>query len=460
MNQVTKAKSYIIAEVDKYQQKIRNSPNEYTMYGQWLEEDIPRIREEAAKLGANAILAVSMAVARARSVSEKRSLYLSLASQYEQPSPTLLPVPMAVLIEAGVHSDAGLAFQEFMVMPLGAHLAEGRRLTARLLAQVDADYAKLTPADRHGWAKAMEAAALKRGGDTVISVTAQVQDVRSEDVMVTSNGFEGGSESTAYVAYVQLTAQDEGDRRPMGFSYLVGLNRKDLPAPESVGVQAAERALAMFGGKKVKTETLPIIVENRNGGRLLNALLQAMSGRAVQQKQSFLAEKRGQKIGSELLTLVDDPLIPKGLGSRLFDADGIAARRRTMIDAGVLKEFYVDWYYSRKLGWEPTTGGPSNLIIPPGKRSVAAIMKDLGRGVLITDFIGGNANSTTGDASMGIIGTLFDKGEPVQPVAEMNIAGNTLDLWGKLVEVADDPWPYSAMRLPSLAFRDVVVSGL
>ena len=328
------------------------------------------------------------------------------------------------------------------------------------LAQVDADYAKLTPADRHGWAKAMEAAALKRGGDRVISATAQVQDVRSEDVMVTSNGFEGGSESTAYVAYVQLTAQDEGDRRPMGFSYLVGLNRKDLPAPETVGVQAAERALAMFGGKKVKTETLPIIVENRNGGRLLNALLQAMSGRAVQQKQSFLAEKRGQKVGSELLTLVDDPLIPKGLGSRLFDADGIAARRRTMIDAGVLREFYVDWYYSRKLGWEPTTGGPSNLIIPPGKRNVAAIMKDLGRGVLITDFIGGNANSTTGDASMGIIGTLFDKGAPVQPVAEMNIAGNTLDLWGKLVEVADDPWPYSAMRLPSLAFRDVVVSGL
>jgi PmbA protein len=328
------------------------------------------------------------------------------------------------------------------------------------LAQVDADYAKLTPADRHQWAKAMEAAALKRGGDKVISATAQVQDVRSEDVMLSSNGFEGGSESTAYVAYVQLTAQDAGDRRPMGFSYLVGLNRKDLPAPETVGVQAAERALAMFGGKKVKTETLPIIVENRNGGRLLNALLQAMNGRAVQQKQSFLADKRGQKVGSELLTLVDDPLIPKGLGSRLFDGDGIAARRRTMIDAGVLKEFYVDWYYSRKLGWEPTTAGPSNLIIPPGKRAVAAIMKDLGRGVLITDFIGGNANSTTGDASMGIIGTLFDKGVPAQPVAEMNIAGNTLDLWGRLIEVADDPWPYSSMRLPSLVFSDVVVSGL
>ena len=87
-------------------------------------------------------------------------------------------------------------------------------------------------------------------------------------------------------------------------------------------------------------------------------------------------------------------------------------------------------------------------------------MKDLGRGVLVTDFIGGNANSTTGDSSVGIIGTLFDKGEPVQPVAEMNIAGNTLDFWARLVEVGNDPWPYSAVRVPSLAFRDVVVSGL
>ena len=108
----------------------------------------------------------------------------------------------------------------------------------------------------------------------------------------------------------------------------------------------------------------------------------------------------------------------------------------------MLKEFFVDWYYSRKLGWEPTTGGPSNLIIPPGKRPVAEIMKDLGRGILITDFIGGNANSTTGDASVGIFGQLFDKGQPVHAVAEMNIAGNTLEFWS-LEVVANDPWLYA-----------------
>ncbi len=131
-----------------------------------------------------------------------------------------------------------------------------------------------------------------------------------------------------------------------------------------------------------------------------------------------------------------------------------------MVDKGVLNEFFVDWYYSRKLGWEPTTGSPSNLIIPPGKRSVKEIMKDLGRGIVITGFMGGNSNSTTGDASVGIIGHLFEEGKLVQAVAEMNIAGNHLEFWNNLVEVANDPWTYSEWRTPSLVFKDVVVSGV
>ena len=149
-----------------------------------------------------------------------------------------------------------------------------------------------------------------------------------------------------------------------------------------------------------------------------------------------------------------------GLGSRLFDADGFTTKKRVMIDKGVLKDYYVDWYYSRKLEWEPTTGGPTNLIVPPGKRSVKEIMKDLGRGIYITGFIGGNSNPTTGDASIGIIGQLFEGGKPVQAISEMNISDNHLKLWNKLIEVANDPYPYSSMRFPSMVFEDIVVSGL
>lgn len=330
----------------------------------------------------------------------------------------------------------------------------------RDLGIVDPAYASWSAADRHAWAKALEAACLARGKDKLVSVIAQVADTRTEHLRLATNGFEGFEESTSYSAVMRVTAQDEGDRRPAGYNFAAATTRKALPSPEEIGAGGAERTLALLGARKIPTETLPVVVENRAVGRVIAPLLRAMSGRAVQQKQSFLADKKGQRIASELLTLIDDPFLPGGLGSTLFDADGMTAKRRVMIDAGVLKEFWVSWYYSRKLGCEPTSGGSTNLLIPPGKRSVAEIMKDLGRGILITDFIGGNSNSTTGDASVGIIGQLFDKGRILHPVSEMNIAGNTLVLWSNLVEVANDPWLYGGDRYPSLVFKDVVVAGV
>ena len=134
--------------------------------------------------------------------------------------------------------------------------------------------------------------------------------------------------------------------------------------------------------------------------------------------------------------------------------------KRDLFTEGTVNEFLVDWYYSRKLGWEPTSGSISNLIIPPGTRSVEDIIKDLGRCILITGYIGGNSNSTTGDFSVGVIGKLYEKGQFVQNVAEMNIADNHLNFWNKLVEVANDPWIYSQARLPSLVFDNVVVAGI
>lgn len=328
------------------------------------------------------------------------------------------------------------------------------------LELVDSTYENYTPEDRHTLVKSVETAALEKGGKKVISVTASVQDGSGESLTMTSNGFEGYEEGTFYVAGAEMTVQDEGDRRPNGYEYVVAVNRKDMPNPEKVGKECAVRTMNLLGAKKIKTETLPVIIENRNVGRIFGGFLQAMTGRSIQQKQSFLADKKGKKVASEKFTLIDDPFVKGGLGSRLFDSDGLAAKKMFMIDKGVLKGFYVDWYYSRKLNWEPTTGNPSNLIVPPGKRSVKEIMKDLGRGIFITGFIGGNSNPTTGDASIGIIGQLFEDGKPVQAVSEMNIADNHLKFWNKLAEVANDPYIYSGYRFPSLVFEDIVVAGV
>ena len=323
----------------------------------------------------------------------------------------------------------------------------------------DADYENFTPESRHDMVKAIEETCLSKGGEKVISVTAEESDSYGESVTLTSNGFEGYREYTRYSAGAEITVQDEGDRRPNGYNYVSCANKKDLPSTEEIGTVAIKRTLDLLGAKKINTETLLVIIENRVVPNLLSGLLSPMFGGNIQQKQSFLADKKGQKIASDNLTIINDPFIIRGLGSRLYDGDGFATKKSVLIESGVLKEFLIDWYYSRKLDLEPTTGNTTNIIIPPGTRSVDEIMKDLGRGVFITGFIGGNSNSTTGDSSIGIIGHLFENGEPTQAIAEMNIADNHLKFWQKLIEVANDPWIYSSARTPSLVFNDVVVSG-
>jgi PmbA protein len=328
------------------------------------------------------------------------------------------------------------------------------------LQLADPTQGKLTPEERHEMAKTVENACLKQGGSKVISVEAGEYDETYEEFTKSSNGFVGANRTTQCWTGASMTAQDEGDRRPNGYHWVGCRYRGDLPSLEEVGNLAAKRTLDLMGGKKIGTETIPVIIENRGVGRVLGGLQGPMSAGNIQQKRSFLADKKGQTIGSKLLTIQDDPFLKRGLGSGYYDDDGFPTKKRNLITEGTLNDFLVDWYYSRKLGWEPTSGSFSNLIIPPGTRSVDEIIKDLGRCILITDFIGGNSNSTTGDFSVGIIGKLFDKGQFVQNVAEMNMADNHLKFWNKLVEVANDPWIYSSARLPSLVFDGVVVAGI
>jgi PmbA protein len=324
----------------------------------------------------------------------------------------------------------------------------------------DQDCITVTPDQRHTMAKELETYCLEAGGDRVISVSTTVNDNIEEEVVLTSNGFAGEKQTTRCFALGEMTLRDEGDRKPNGYNYAVGRSYNKLPPVSELGKTTVLRTMDLMGAKKIPTETLPVIIENRNVGTVLNHFTSAMSGNALQQKQSFLLDKKGVKIGSDIFTLVDDPHLIEAMGSRIYDTDGFATRKRSMIEKGVLNEYYIDWYRSRKLGVEPTTGNPTNLVLPSGQRSLAEIMKDLGRGILINGFIGGNSNSNTGDFSIGITGKLFDKGEFTQNVAEMNIADNHLKFWNKLVEAANDPWMYSNMRMPSLVFKDIVVSGI
>lgn len=336
-------------------------------------------------------------------------------------------------------------------------LYEGRQ--ERDMGLFDPAIGAVTPKERHEFAAELERQTKRLAGDNVISVESSYEDDESEIYQIHSNGFEGAKKGTQFWSYVELALQDEGDKKPNGWSVAGARSRQHLISPEEVAKNAAETARARLGAAKVETQKMTMVVENRTVNRVLGRLLAAVSGRALQQKASFLDEKIDQPFGSELLDLVDDPFVPAGFGSRLFDDEGIAAKKMPIFEKGVLKNFYIDTYYGKKLGLPPTTGSRSNILITPGDKSLAELVKATDKGILVRGFIGGNSNTTTGDFSLGVFGTLIEKGQLTRAVAEMNIAGNHNDFWKRLVAVGNDPYPYSSVRTPTFVFEDVQFAG-
>lgn len=293
--------------------------------------------------------------------------------------------------------------------------------------------------------------------ERIVSVTANYNDSRNAMVMVTSNGFEGDRENTYYSLGASVSVK-QGEARPSESWYENAVFHGRLDK-EGIGRKAMERALKRLGQEKIESANMPMIIENRVAGQSLRPLIQALSGAAIQQKNSFLVDMLGEKVGSDRLSLTDDPFIISGRGSRLFDNEGLALKERTIFDKGLLKEYYIDTYYGRKLGMEPNSGSTSNLVLKPGERTAGQMIASLDRGILVTGFNGGNANGSTGDFSYGVEGFLVEKGKVVKPVAEMNITGNFLDLYKNLLEAGSDVYEESAWRTPSLLFDNVSFSG-
>jgi PmbA protein len=324
---------------------------------------------------------------------------------------------------------------------------------------LDENYEKIDSAQRVKMAEKIETAALDQS-DKLISVTSGYNDSFSETVRVTSNGFTGESTRTVFSAGAEATVRDQNGGRPQDWFYARARFQQDLPAPEELGEIAVKKALQKIGQKKIESGQYTMLVDNRSSSRLLGIFRGPMSGRALQQKSSYLDGMLNKKIASEKLTVIDDPFVKKGLGSRHFDGDCLATKRRVLIDKGVLKYFLIDDYYGKKLGMEPTTGSPSNVLFEYGQRSLEEMQKDIKKGILVTGFIGGNSNSTTGDFSFGIVGQLIENGKIIQAVNEMNISGNAKDLWNKLVEMGNDPYPYSSWQRPSMMFEEIHFSGI
>jgi PmbA protein len=318
----------------------------------------------------------------------------------------------------------------------------------------------VTGIDRRRVAQTLEDGARSApGADRIIAVQARCSDSLYEQALVNSNGMEGDSAATVFSTFATATLRGEGDRRPMDYAYAATLRRGDLPDPAAIGAAAVTRASSMIGQAPMASGRYPCVIENRVVERALEGLLEPLNGNLIQQKQSFLADKLGQAVAGELFTIIDDPFVVSGFGSGTYDDEGMSTYRRPIFERGVLRGFYLSTYYANKLNLPPTSGSQTNLIFESGARDLDGLLQAMGTGILVTDFVGGNSNSTTGDFSVGIRGQWVENGRRVRPVAEMNLSGNHLAVWKQVAELGNDPWPYSSVRCPSLRFGELEFAG-
>jgi PmbA protein len=361
---------------------------------------------------------------------------------------------LSKFIEEAIAGTRFLAEDEFRKLPDPSRYYKGGGPD---LKTVDPLFSEIDPQQKVQDAFNLEKEA--RGKDErIISVTSSYRDGLSGMVMVSSNGFEGDSENSYYSLSTSVSVTD-GVARPQGSWNESSIFSNEL-VRRDIGTKAMKRALDRLGQAKIASGKMPMIVENRMAGMTLQPLISALSGSAIQQRQSFLIGMLGEKIGSGLMTIVDDPFIVSGRGSRLFDGEGMATELRSVVDAGILKTYYIDTYYAGKLDMEATSGSTTNLVFEPGEKDLEGMLADIDRGILVTGFNGGNSNGATGDFSYGIEGFLVEKGTLVKPVAEMNITGNFKSLWQNLVAVGSDVDPSRSWRMPSLVFDRVDFSGI
>lgn len=322
---------------------------------------------------------------------------------------------------------------------------------------VDPAVADITREQRLAWCEAIDTVATDH--EKVISATAGVYDGSSLSASVSSNGFSGTQQSTYCWYGSSITMMDQGDKRAEDGFYVGNPHVASLPDAASVASTALKRVLSRLNAEKGPTIKTTMVVDSRVAGSLIGRLLSPANARSVQQGQSYWSGLVGEKAFSDKLTIIDDPLIKRGFSSRHFDNEGISAKAIPIVEHGVIKNLYVDTYYGRKAGMTPTTGSPSNRRLGTGDKSLAELLADVGDGVYVTSWLGGNADRTTGDFSLGLRGHMIENGQIGRPVGEMNVTGNLRDLFSRLETVGNDVYPYSSTLSPSLVFADVDFSG-
>jgi len=284
-------------------------------------------------------------------------------------------------------------------------------------------------------------------------------------ILVSSNGFSGEYFETEASLSLGLQA-GQGDQLVEDYWFSSARHLKDLSSPQEVARKAVERTVRLLNPRKIKTQQVPVIFEPMMTSWLLAFLFQCVSGEAVYQRTTFLADRLGEKIGDDKLMVMDDGLLPGKPGSRPFDAEGVPTQTTKVIEAGVLKNFLCDTYAGRKLGLastgnaEPEGIGPNNFYLERGQVTPEEIIRSTQKGLLLTRTIGQGLNPVTGDISRGAFGLWIEDGEIAFPVSEIAISGNLNNVLNSIEMIGSDLSFSSQICGPSVKIAEMTVAGL
>jgi PmbA protein len=318
-------------------------------------------------------------------------------------------------------------------------------------------------------AKTAEQAALAADPRITNSEGAEFHASSAQVLYGSSAGFRGSYRSSSTSLSVVPVAVENGSmQRDYWYSSQRKLDR--LEAGEVIGRKAAERTLRRLGARSVATCEVPVVFDPEMASGLIRHLAGAVSGNSVYKGVSFLADKLGQKIAPEFVSVIDDGALTDGLASRPFDGEGLSTRRTIVVENGVLRSFLCDTYSARKLK-QASTGNasrsvgsaphvsPTNFLLQPGAVTPEEIISSVKSGLYVTEMIGFGINATTGDYSRGAVGIWIENGELAYPVEEITVAGNLLRMYEQIEVIGNDLELRGSVRAPTLKIARMTVAG-
>jgi PmbA protein len=343
-----------------------------------------------------------------------------------------------------------------------------RDLLAKEIPELDLeDSAEPTPDTLIGRARDAESSALAVPGVTN-SEGGGASFSRSAIALATSDGFRGHYAGTSHGIGVAVLAGD-GVNMQMDHDSATARHGGDLDDAKVIGKRAGERAVARLSPRKIKSQSVPIVFDPRVSNGLVGHFAAAISGASIARGVSFLKDRMGQRIFATGVTIVDDPHRQRGLRSKPFDGEGVANKRRSLVENGILTTWLLDSASARQLGLVSTghaargTGGPpspapTNLYMTAGNDTPEALIADVKAGFYVTELMGMGVNGVTGDYSRGASGFWIENGNISYPVAEVTIAGNLKDMFLQLTPANDLSFRF-ATNAPTMRVEGMTIAG-